>query len=69
MNIDIPINLKLNKKNDYLEIQPLEENIELKPITDKKINIYIDESKRLFNGEVHYFDHPAFGIIISINKI
>lgn len=69
MNIDIPINLKLNKKNDYLEIQPLEENIELKAITDKKINIYIDESKRLFNGEVHYFDHPAFGIIISINKI
>ena len=34
-----------------------------------KINIFIDEQRRIFNEEIHYFDHPMFGLIISIKEI
>jgi hypothetical protein len=34
-----------------------------------EIKIFIDEERRIFNEEIHYFDHPYFGVIISINKI
>ena len=30
---------------------------------------FIDEDRRLFNEEIHYFDHPMFGVLISISKI
>ena len=30
------------------------------------INIFIDNDKRLFNDEVHFFDHQCFGLILSI---
>ena len=33
------------------------------------INIFIDNDKRLFNDEVHFFDHPYFGLILSINEV
>ncbi|MDA7701436.1 peptidoglycan binding protein CsiV [Gammaproteobacteria bacterium] len=33
------------------------------------MNVYIDEEKRIFNNEIHYFDHPLFGIVVSISKI
>ena len=35
-------------------------------IIDEK---FIDEEKRIFNEEIHYFDHPYFGAIVSIKKI
>ena len=33
------------------------------------INIFIDNDKRVFNDEVHFFDHPYFGLILSINEV
>ena len=33
------------------------------------INIFIDNDKRLFNDEVHFFDHPYFGLILSISEV
>jgi len=70
INNEIKVDIKLNDKNEYI-------NYELKSInTDNtyefintKLNIFIDEQKRIFNKEIHYFDHPNFGIIISINEI
>ena len=70
INNEIKVDIKLNDKNEYI-------NYELRSInTDNtyefintKLNIFIDEQKRIFNKEIHYFDHPNFGIIISINEI
>ncbi len=29
----------------------------------------IDESRRMRSGEVHYFDHPAFGVIATVQPV
>ena len=34
-----------------------------------KKNLYINEEKRIFNEEVHFFDHPYFGLVISVKEI
>jgi hypothetical protein len=36
---------------------------------NNNINIFIDDEKRIFNEEVHFFDNPYFGIIISVIQI
>ena len=65
----IDLDLKLNKKNEFFEID-LNKNIgSLERIEPQILNIYIDEEKRIFNDEIHYFDHPYFGIIISVKEI
>tara|TARA_B100000767_G_scaffold230424_1_gene221478 strand:+ start:10572 stop:11420 length:849 start_codon:yes stop_codon:yes gene_type:complete len=65
----IDLDLKLNKKNEFFEIN-LNKKIEsLERIESQILNIYIDEEKRIFNDEIHYFDHPYFGIIISVKEI
>ena len=33
------------------------------------INIFIDNEKRIFNEEIHFFDNPYFGIIVSVRRI
>ena len=63
------VNLNLNKRNDYILIEKIPEDLEVGKQSDESINVYIDEEKRLFNNEIHYFDHPTFGIVISIAKI
>jgi hypothetical protein len=47
-----------NKKTDKNEI-----------LTSEKIKWFIDEDKRIFNNEIHYFDHPYFGVVVAIKKI
>ena len=61
--------LDLNLKNEFTQVisLPIEESYENQPYND--INIFIDEQKRVFDGEIHFFDHPYFGIVISIEKI
>ena len=62
------VEIKLNKKNIFDEIKTL--NPKREPIKGfDEIKIFIDEERRIFNEEIHYFDHPYFGVIISINKI
>ena len=61
--------LDLNLKNEFTQVisLPIEESYENQLYND--INIFIDEQKRVFDGEIHFFDHPYFGIVISIEKI
>ena len=33
------------------------------------LKIFIDVEKRIFDNEIHFFDHPHFGVIVSINGI
>ena len=48
-------------------------HIDLKTFIDQNgnsdIKIFIDKEHRVFNEEIYLFDHPEFGILISIYKI
>tara|TARA_B100001093_G_scaffold19528_1_gene17599 strand:+ start:1243 stop:2088 length:846 start_codon:yes stop_codon:yes gene_type:complete len=68
-NTDEKLILDLNLKNEFTQVTtlPIEEPNKNQLYND--INIFIDEQKRIFDGEVHFFDHPYFGIVISIEKI
>ena len=35
----------------------------------KQINLFINDDRRIFNNEVHFFDHPYFGLVISVKEI
>ena len=37
-------------------------------IVNTDLNIYIDEERRIFNEEIYLFDHPNFGIILSLTQ-
>ena len=72
-DIDLDINLSLNKNNEFVEITstPNIKNNSGAISQDKSeaLIYFIDEDRRLFNEEIHYFDHPMFGVLISISKI
>ena len=36
--------------------------------SDVEVKIYIDEKRRVFHNDVHYFDHPRFGVILHISE-
>jgi hypothetical protein len=61
------LKIKLNKPNNYVEL----DGDKIMPPNKKsrEINIFIDEQRRIFNEEIHYFDHPMFGLILSIKEI
>ena len=63
----ININMNFNEQNNLLLINEKKDNI-YKDL-DQNINIFINEERRLFDGDIHYFDHPYFGIILYIEKI
>ena len=63
------LKIELNKPNKYVDINSSEIEPTLKVSKSNEINIFIDEQRRIFNEEIHYFDHPMFGLIISINEI
>ena len=63
------IEIKLNSKNDFVDINADDESQIDKVSESKNINWFIDEDKRIFNNEIHYFDHPYFGIVLSVNEI
>jgi hypothetical protein len=35
----------------------------------KQKNLFINDDRRIFNNEVHFFDHPYFGLVISVKEI
>lgn len=61
------LKIKLNNPNNYVEL----DGDKIMPPNKKsrEINIFIDEQRRIFNEEIHYFDHPMFGLILSIKEI
>ena len=68
-NISQDIQLKLNKKNNYEKLNVDKNNQTLqKNEDDLDIKIYINEDRRIFDNDVHYFDHPRFGVILHISK-
>lgn len=68
-NISQDIKLKLNKKNNYekLNIDVNSQSLQNKE-RDAEIKIYINENRRIFDNDVHYFDHPRFGVILHISE-
>ena len=68
-NLKNNIEIKLNNKNDFIDINNDKKNETNRILTSEKIKWFIDEDKRIFNNEIHYFDHPYFGIVISVNEI
>ena len=68
-NLKNNIEIKLNNKNDLVDINSNKKTEKNEMLTTEKIKWFIDEDKRIFNKEIHYFDHPYFGIVISVNEI
>ena len=67
----IKLNLNLNKQNNYLILDTATKSLDIRPedTSEEEINIFIEEEKRIFDNEIHYFDHPSFGVIISIEEV
>ena len=72
-NIDLDLNLSLNENNEFVEITSMpNRKKDLESLSQNKsetLIYFIDEDRRLFNEEIHYFDHPMFGVLISISKL
>ena len=66
-NFNDNLRIELNKPNNYVELNS--DKITPPSKKSKEINIFIDEQRRIFNEEIHYFDHPMFGLILSIKEI
>ena len=63
------IKINLNNTNEFVDILK-----DTKVSTNdypsvNEIKIFIDEKKRIFNNEIHYFDNPYFGVVVAINEI
>ena len=61
-------NLFLSKELENIEIV---DNILRKEIKKNisKLNKFIDINQRIFNEEIYLFDHPNFGVLVSVSKI
>ena len=68
INSELNVKIYLPEESESIEIlnKPNGRPIN-KPST--KLNKFIDINKRIFNEEIHLFDHPNFGVIVSISKI
>ena len=64
-NTDYGFYLKLYKKRFlHLDLKTF-----IKDKRNSDIQIFIDKEHRIINEEIYFFDHPAFGILFTINKI
>ncbi len=68
-NLKNNLKIELNKPNKYIDLNNNEITSSLNISKSNEINIFIDEQRRIFNEEIHYFDHPMFGLILSIKEI
>ena len=64
VNISIDIDTLFEGDIKTIEQYPLDEII-----IKSSATLIIDEDRRVFNEQVHYFDHPQFGIMIYLKKI
>ena len=65
---ELEIDIYLPKKFESIEISnKAYEKTQNKEATI--LNKFIDIDKRIFNEEIHFFDHPYFGVIVSVSKI
>ena len=63
-NYDLNINYPKNIEN----IMIIKDKGSSEFVVNTDLNIYIDEEKRIFNEEIYLFDHPNFGIILSLTQ-
>jgi len=61
--------VSLDEADDAVQV------VDLKPIEQTKVKTetvitetLFDQNKRLKSGEIHYFDHPLFGIIVQVRR-
>ena len=67
-NQELEINIFLPKESESIEIT----NESFKKTIKKEatvLNKFIDIEKRIFNKEIYLFDHPYFGVIVSVSRI
>ena len=64
VKISIDIDTLFEGDIKAIEQYPLDEIISKSSAT-----LIIDEDRRVFNEQVHYFDHPQFGIMIYLKKL
>ena len=60
---------RVNNTNEFVDILKDTKGSTNDYSSVNEIKIFIDEKKRIFNNEIHYFDHPYFGVVIAINEI
>ena len=64
---DIKINTKIFKKDEIVKPKINTEEAVTEPlIRSDEVKYLLKEERRIFKNEVHYFDHPKIGIIISV---
>ncbi len=64
---DIKINTKIFKKSEIVKLKINTEEAFTKPLIRlDEVKYLLKEERRIFKNEVHYFDHPKIGIIISV---
>ena len=64
---DIKINTKIFKKGEIVKPKiNTEEAISEPLIRLDEVKYLLKEERRIFKNEVHYFDHPKIGIIVSV---
>ena len=64
---DIKINTKIFKKSEIVKLKINTEEAFTEPLIRlDEVKYLLKEERRIFKNEVHYFDHPKIGIIISV---
>jgi len=63
------IKINLNKANEFIDINSEMSFQDNQISTSGEIKLFIDQNKRIFNNEIHYFDHPYFGVVIAVKEI
>ena len=64
---DIKINTKIFKKDEIVKPKINTEEAFSEPLIRlDEVKYLLKEERRIFKNEVHYFDHPKIGIIVSV---
>ena len=64
---DIKINTKIFKKGEIVKPKINTEEAFSEPLIRlDEVKYLLKEERRIFKNEVHYFDHPKIGIIVSV---
>ena len=64
---DIKIDPKILKKDAIVKPKINSEEAFTEPLIRlDEVKYLLKEERRIFKNEVHYFDHPKIGIIISV---
>lgn len=63
---DKKINVKIGESQSLIRLYEDNTQTIAKEKAEDLITFYIDQDTRIFANEIYYFDHPKFGVVISI---